>query len=122
MPSVTCEIRSKLAPEKWIQVEIGVEEGSEKKYWRLTRKSSVAFLNFSATSGKWSMAVYMGPVDTDDGLALWLENPDPDPFGGFTLLRTGPDFYRLMCGRWIDGVGTREKHSDVKSRMDFLCV
>ena len=53
---------------------------------------------------------------------LWLENPDPDPFGGFTLLRTGPDFYRLMCGRWIDGVGTREKHSDVKYYMDFLCV
>ena len=121
MFSVTCKINDKKTPEKWIEVEIGVEEGSGNKYWRLTAKSPVAFHNFSATKGKWDWGNYFGPDDSFAS-ALFILPPKPDPFNGFQLFRTGRNFYRLACGQSIEGIGTREKHLDVEFRMDFLCV
>lgn len=53
MPSVTCKIASKIKPEKWIEAEIGVDDDSGSKFWRLTAKSPVSFLSFNVTSGEW---------------------------------------------------------------------
>jgi hypothetical protein len=51
-----------------------------------------------------------------------LRTSEDDPFQGFDLLRTGSNFYRLICGQTIQGDGSREKHLDVRYRMDFLCA
>ena len=121
MPSVTCKIASKIKPEKWIEVEIGVDDDSGSKFWRLTAKSPVSFLSFNVTSGEWFPIAYLHN-DNPEVSGIMLRTSEDDPFQGFDLLRTGSNFYRLICGQTIQGDGSREKHLDVRYRMDFLCA
>jgi len=125
MPSVTCKIKSKKNPERWIEVEIGVDDGSGDNFWRLTAKSTVAFHQFNATSGRWDPIPYS--VGSPSGgyrevPSILLFSADADPLIGFVLFRPGASFYRLGCGQTILGEGAREDTADLTYRMDFLCV
>ena len=125
MPSVSCKIKSKKTPEKWVEVEIGVDDSSGDNFWRLTAKSTVAFAQFTATSGRWDPIVYYGnsPASGYWGLpSILLFSADSDPLVGFTLFRPGTTFYRLGCGQTIRDEGSRESTADLTYRMDFLCV
>jgi hypothetical protein len=124
MASVTCTIKSKKTPERWIEVEIGVD-GSGEDFWRLTAKSPVAFPHFIATVGRWDPIPYYGgkPSGPYWGVpSIVLISGDPDPVGGFVLFPVEPSFYRLGCGQTLRGEGAREETADVTFRMDFLCV
>ena len=88
MPSVTCKIASKIKPEKWIEVEIGVDDDSGSKFWRLTAKSPVSFLSFNVTSGEWFPIAYLHN-DNPEVPGIMLRTSEDDPFQGFDLLRTG---------------------------------
>jgi hypothetical protein len=124
MPSVSCKIRSKKTADKWIEVEIGVDDSGD-NFWRLTAKSVVSFAQFKATSGRWDPLPYSagkssGPYWDVPSILLW--SAEPDPFHGFFLFRPGPSFYRLGCGQVISDEGAREDTADLTYRMDFLCV
>ena len=124
MPSVTCKIRSKKNPEKWVEMEIGVN-GSGDNYWRLTAKSVVSFPQFIATSGRWDPTSYYAGSASGayQGVpSIVLLSADPDPLVGFVLFRPGPFFYRLGCGQNIGDEGSREDTADLTYRMDFLCA
>jgi hypothetical protein len=83
MSSVTCKIKSKKNPEKWVEVEIGVDDGSRDNFWRLTAKSTVAFHQFNATSGRWDPLTYYGgsPAGGSWGVpSILLFSADQDPW------------------------------------------
>ena len=125
MPSVSCKIKSKKSPERWIEVDIGVDDNSGDNFWRLTAKSAVAFSQFTATSGRWDPVSHSGRSPSSgywDVPSILLFSADSDPLIGFVLMRPGPAFYRLGCGQTIRGEGSREDTADLTYRMDFLCV
>jgi hypothetical protein len=125
MPSVSCKITSKTNPQKWIEVEIGVDDRSGDNFWRLTARSTVAFPQFHSTSGRWDpipFSVRKPSGGFSEVPSILLFSGDPDPRGGFILFNPGPSFYRLGCGQVLRGEGAREGPADLTYRMDFLCV
>lgn len=124
MPSVTCKIRSKRHPARWIEIDIGVDESGD-NYWTLIAKSAVSFSQFNATSGRWDPVTFF--VKNPSGgftemASIALISGVPDPYGGIVLFQPGPHFYRLGCGQHIVGQGAREDAADLTYRMDFPCV
>jgi hypothetical protein len=125
MPSVSCRIKSKKSPDRWVEVEIGIDDSSGDNFWKLTGKSAVSFAQFKASSGRWDPIVYSGGSSSGaywsvPSILLW--SSDPDPLIGFTLFRPGSTFYRLGCGQVLRDEGSREGTADLTYRMDFLCV
>jgi hypothetical protein len=125
MSSVSCKIRSKTHPQRWIEVEIGVDDRSGDNFWRLTGTSAVGFPGFHAAAGRWDPMTYYGGAPSGGywGVpSIVLIAGESDPFGGFVLFRQGAEFHRLGCGRVIKDEGSREDVADLTYRMDFLCV